>query len=142
FLGGFTGYLGETLANSASYHALLSAYAAGAVIAGSSAGAMVLCQYYFDPGKRQIVEGLNFVPNTCVLPHHNTFGKGWASQLTQLLPSAVLLGIDERTGMLDDAEGGKKTGWRVYGQGAVTVYRNGVPTVYNAGQAFKNDFRV
>src|SRR5215467_7424214 len=35
-LGGFTGYLGETLVNSASYHAMLKAYEAGAVIAGSS----------------------------------------------------------------------------------------------------------
>ena len=141
-LGGFTGYLGETLANSASYRAMLTAYEAGAVIAGSSAGAMVLCQYYFDPAKRQIVEGLDFVLNTCVLPHHNTFGKGWASQLAQLLPNVVLLGIDERTGMLDDADGGKKTGWRVYGQGAVTVYRGGEPTVYTAGQVFKDDFKV
>src|SRR5947209_4557345 len=53
-LGGFTGYLGETLKGSASFHAMLDAYAAGAVIAGSSAGAMVMCQYYFDPGKRQV----------------------------------------------------------------------------------------
>src|SRR6266700_7036053 len=42
-LGGFTGFLGETLANSASYRAMLTAYEAGAVIAGSSAGAMVMC---------------------------------------------------------------------------------------------------
>ncbi len=141
-LGGFTGYLGETLANSASYHAMLTAYESGAVIAGSSAGAMVLCQYYFDPGKRHIVEGLNFVPNTCVLPHHNTFGKGWVSQLTRLLPNVVLLGLDERTGMLDDADDGRKTGWRVYGQGAVTVYRGGTPTMYMRGQVFKDNFRA
>src|SRR6266487_3092110 len=51
-LGGFTGYLGETLKNSASWQAMLQAYSNGAVIAGSSAGAMVMCQYYFDPGKR------------------------------------------------------------------------------------------
>jgi cyanophycinase len=139
-LGGFTAYLGETLANSASSRAMLSAYEAGAVIAGSSAGAMVLCHYYYDPAKRRIVEGLDFVPNTCVLPHHNTFGKNWANQLGQLLPHAVLLGIDERTGMLDDAEGGKKTGWRVYGQGAVTVYRSGKPTVYTTEQTFQDAF--
>jgi cyanophycinase len=119
---------------------MLSAYEAGAVIAGSSAGAMVLCQYYYDPAKRRIVEGLDFVPNTCVLPHHNTFGKNWANQLGQLLPHAVLLGIDERTGMLDDAEGGKKTGWRVYGQGSVTVYRSGKPTVHTTGQTFQDTF--
>src|SRR5437016_5591768 len=139
-LGGFTGYLGETLANSASYRALLIAYEAGAVIAGSSAGAMVLCQYYFDPAKRQIVEGLGLVLNTCVLPHHNTFGKTWASQMSTMLPGAVLLGIDERTGMLDDGEAGRKTGWHVYGQGAVTLYRKGQPTVYRAGESFNDNF--
>ena len=50
--------------------------------------------------------------------------------------------VSEQSGILDDAEGGKKTGWRVYGQGAVAVYRKGMPTIYMAGQAFKNDFRA
>ena len=141
-LGGFTGYLGETITGSATWDAMLSAYESGAVIAGSSAGAMVMCQYYFDPGKGQVVEGLGLLPNTCVLPHHNTFGKGWAARLTNLLPNAVLLGIDEQTGMLDDGQEGKKVGWRVYGKGAVTLYRNGHPTVYRSGLAFKEDFTV
>src|SRR5437016_9188019 len=139
-LGGFTGYLGQTLQGSASGQAMLQAYAAGAVIAGSSAGAMVMCQYYFDPARRQIVEGLGLVLNTCVLPHHNTFGKTWASQMSTMLPGAVLLGIDERTGMLDDGEAGRKTGWHVYGQGAVTLYRKGQPTVYRAGESFNDNF--
>jgi cyanophycinase len=135
-LGGFTGYLGETLADSACWQAMLSAYAAGAVIAGSSAGAMVLCEYYYDPAQQQVVEGLNLLSNTCVLPHHNTFGKGWASQLARQLPHTVLLGIDERTGMLDDGAAGRKVGWHVYGQGSVTLYRNGRPTVHESGEAF------
>ncbi len=139
-LGGFTGYLGETLKDSASWQAMLEAYINGAVIAGSSAGAMVLCGYYYDPGRSQIVEGLGLVPNTCVLPHHNTFGKNWARQMTANLPGAVLLGIDERTGMLDDGDGGRKIGWRVYGQSAVTLYRNGQPTVYGTGESFEDDF--
>jgi cyanophycinase len=139
-LGGFTGYLGETLANSAGWQAMLQAYEDGAVIAGSSAGAMVLCQYYYDPGKSQVVQGLGLVPNSCVLPHHNTFGKGWTKLLSIHLPDAVLLGIDERTGMLDDGDGGRKVGWRVYGQGAVTLYRGGQPTEYKAGESFNDDF--
>ena len=139
-LGGFTGYLGETLKESACWQAVLRAYESGAVIAGSSAGAMVMCQYYFDPGRGQVVEGLGLVPNSCVLPHHNTFGKGWASRLSALLPGAVLLGIDERTGMLDDGDAGRKRGWRVYGAGAVTIYRAGQTTVYRAGQTFDDDF--
>ncbi len=135
-LGGFTGYLGETLKGSASWQAMLRAYEAGAVIAGSSAGAMVMCQYYFDPARGQVVEGLELVPNACVLPHHNTFGKGWAPRLSKLLPDVVLLGIDERTGMLDDGDEGRKVGWRVYGQGTVTLYRRGQSTVYRAGESF------
>src|ERR1051326_6495637 len=41
-LGGFPGYLGQTLMGSQAWQAMLDAYANGAVIAGSSAGAMVL----------------------------------------------------------------------------------------------------
>jgi len=139
-LGGFTGYLGETLKNSASGQAMLQAYTNGAVIAGSSAGAMVMCQYYFDPAKRQVVEGLGLLLNTCVMPHHNTFGKGWAKQLAALLPGVVLLGIDERTGMLDDDDKGRKIGWHVYGQGEITLYRDGKTAVYHSGEHFNDDF--
>ena len=135
-LGGFTGYLGETIKDSASWQAMLNAYQSGAVIAGSSAGAMVMCQYYFDPGKGQVVEGLGLLPNICVLPHHNTFGKGWASRLHHLLPNALLLGIDEQTGILDDGPQGKKVGWHIYGKGTVTLYHHGNPTIYRSGEAF------
>ena len=99
-----------------------------------------MCQHYFDPGKRRVVEGLGLLLNTCVLPHHNTFGKGWAQQLASLLPGVVLLGIDERTGMLDDGENGRKIGWRVYGQGEITLYRGGKTAVYHAGEHFNDDF--
>jgi cyanophycinase len=141
-LGGFTGYLGETLKDSACWQAMQRAYENGAVIAGSSAGAMVMCQYYFDPDKGQVVAGLGLVPNSCVLPHHNSFGKGWADRLSKLLPGVALLGIDERTGMLDDGDAGRKRGWRVYGQGAVTIYRGGRPAVYQSGEAFSGDFQL
>ena len=140
-LGGFTGYLGETLRASLCWQAMLEAYAGGAVLAGSSAGAMVLCQYYFDPARQQVSEGLNLLPNTCVLPHHNTFGQRWARQLTRLLPEAVLLGIDERTGMLDDSSSNEReVSWHVYGQGSVSIYRHGQPIVYPSGQQFTDAF--
>jgi len=99
-----------------------------------------MCQYYFDPGKRSVVDGLGLLQNTCVLPHHNTFGKGWAKQLASLLPGVVLLGIDERTGILDDSENGRKVGWRVYGQGEITLYRDGKIAVYHRGERFNDDF--
>jgi cyanophycinase len=131
-LGGFPRYTGETLRDSLCWSAALEAHQTGAVIAGSSAGAMVLCEHYYDPYERKLSRGLNLVPNACVLPHHNTFGKSWASQLKQMLPEAVLIGIDERTGMVDDA-GGQ---WHVYGGGAVTLYRGESTVGYERGAAF------
>jgi len=133
-LGGFPLYLGQTLLGSASWQAIVAAHEAGAVVAGSSAGAMVLCQHYFDPKSSQLADGLSMLPNACVLPHHNTFGKGWAARLAELLPGSALLGIDERTAMLNDGDGGA---WRVYGQGAVTLYHHGQPTVYAPGAEFE-----
>lgn len=130
-LGGFTHYLGQTLAGSAGWDAVLAAYHSGAVIAGSSAGAMVLCDWYFDPERGQVEQGLGLVPGTLVLPHHNIFGQRWAPRLSAARPDLLLLGIDERTGMIDDAPGG---GWTVYGGGAVTLYRSGQTTVYQAGE--------
>jgi cyanophycinase len=132
-LGGFTHYLGQTLAGSAGWQAMLASYENGAVIAGSSAGAMVLCQHYYNPDSGEVVEGLGLIRNACVLPHHNTFGKGWASRLRELLPNAVLVGIDERTGMIDDSDDGR---WNVYGQGAVTLYRGVQATAYRSGESF------
>jgi cyanophycinase len=79
------------------------------------------------------VEGLNLVPNSLVLPHHNTFGKNWAPRLVQQVPTVTLIGIDEQTGMIDDGEGGA---WTVHGVGEVTVYRAGLVETYEAGKEF------
>lgn len=132
-LGGFPGHLCQTLAGSPAWEAVLQAYRSGAVIGGSSAGAMVLCEHFYDPYAKQINKGLNLVPGICVLPHHNTFGKGWAAQLAELLPETVLLGIDEETGMIDDAEEGR---WRVYGKGAVTSYEKMTSRAIQSGETF------
>ena len=131
-LGGFTGYLSETLAGSAAWNAVLEAYQAGAVVAGSSAGAMVMCEFYYDLNQGQVVSGLNLIPNSLVLPHHNTFGKSWASRLLEV-PPITLIGIDERTGIIDD--GSSKT-WSVLGQGEATLYRNTQIEVYQTGNSF------
>jgi len=132
-LGGFTHYLGQTLNGSLSWTAALEAYRNGAVIAGSSAGAMVMCQFYYDPYEGKIHEGLNLLANSLVLPHHDTFGKGWAPRLTREIPGVTLLGIDEQTGMLDD---GENNSWNVYGRGRVTLYRDGQVKAYKAGETF------
>lgn len=130
-LGGFTGYLGETLKGSAAWQTVLESFAMGAVVAGSSAGAMVMCEFYYDPSRGQVVEGLNLVPNAIVMPHYNTFGKSWASRLLEI-SQVTLIGIDEKTGMLDDGAGT----WIVHGAGNVTLYRNQKVENYEPGKAF------
>lgn len=132
-LGGFTHYLGQTLKNSPAWDAVLEAYNNGAVIAGSSAGAMVMCELYYDPSAKRIHDGLNLISNSLVLPHHNTFGKSWAPSLLNKRPGITLIGIDEQTGMLNDGENGS---WNVYGRGAVTLYRNNQVEIYQTGKRF------
>ncbi|MBN1302813.1 MAG: Type 1 glutamine amidotransferase-like domain-containing protein [Anaerolineales bacterium] len=132
-LGGFPGYLAETLSGSRGWRAALAAYQEGAVLGGSSAGAMVLCQHLYDPYGKNILPGLNLAPNACLLPHHNTFGRGWAARLQKQLPGTALIGIDEETGMLDD---GPQGAWKVYGAGTVTLYREGTITIYHPGETF------
>ncbi len=121
-LGGFPHYLAQTLQDSRCWDAVIQAYQNGAVLGGSSAGAMVLCEHYFNPSEGQLVAGLNLVPQACVLPHYNTFGKDWVDRLQTLLPEAILIGIDEFTGMIDDQPNG---GWSIHGQGGVTLYQAG-----------------
>ena len=132
-LGGFTHYLGQTLKDSLAWQVALEAYRNGAVIAGSSAGAMVMCQFYFDPSSGKVVDGLNLVPNSLVLPHHNTFGKNWAPKLAKQIPAVTLIGIDEQTGMIDN---GAHNSWNVYGAGSVTLYRKGLMEAFSAGETF------
>ena len=131
-LGGFTHYLGQTLKDSLVWQAVLNAYHQDAVIAGSSAGAMVMCQLYYDPGQGQIHPGLDLISNSLVLPHHNTFGKNWAPQLMGQIPDVTLIGIDEQTGMIDD--GGNH--WIVYGRGTVTLYSGSKKSTAERGKTF------
>lgn len=132
-LGGFPRHLCETLRESPAWEAAQQAFfAQGALIAGSSAGAMVLCEHYYDPYSSQILPGLNLIPAACVIPHHDRSGGSWVRRLGELLPEALLIGIDEQTGMLADAHGM----WTVYGAGAVTLYRRGRPEVHARGGTF------
>ncbi len=121
-LGGFPGYLCETLVDSPSWKTILDVYHEGAIIAGSSAGAMVLCEKYFDPESGKIRDGLCLLPGTCLIPHHNQIGKKWANRLAAQLPDTLLIGIDEQTGMIDDGRDGL---WNIYGAGSVTLYHHG-----------------
>ena len=132
-LGGFPGFTGRTLANSKAWDAALDAYRNGAVIAGSSAGAMVLCEHYFDPYEGKILRGLNLIPNACVIPHHGPGTHRWAKDILRQLPGVTLIGIAEQTGMVDD---GNLSAWTVSGRGEVTVYSGESVSRHGRGETF------
>ena len=129
-LGGFPAHLAETLQSSRSWRAAVRACNSGAVIAGSSAGAMVLGERFYDPAGAALRPGLGLIGSTLVIPHHERSGSSWVPRLGALAPDSVLLGLDESTGIIDDADTG---GWTVYGRGEAVVYLGGQPQRFSSG---------
>ena len=132
-LGGYPPHLARSLQGSHSWQAMLKAYRSGAVIAGSSAGAMVLCSDYLNPDNKVVSTGLGLLAHTCLIPHHATHAQQWVSILKKALPDSLLMGIDEETGALTHQP---QNYWRVYGKGQVTLYRKDGVAVFGPGQTF------
>ena len=133
-LGGFPDYLAQTLADSLCWKAILTAHQGGAVIAGSSAGAMVLCESFYDPATRSLKKGLALLSQACVLPHHNTFGKNQARRMADQNPDILFIGIDEETGLINEGPQGQ---WKIYGKGSVTLYHGHRFECYRTGEVAK-----
>ena len=125
--GGNPAHLLDVLSGSLMLESLLDANRRGAVLAGSSAGAMVLGEWMRFRGWRR---GLNVVPGLAVLPHHERADPdAVAAELAESAPEGVsALGIEGKTGCL-----GRPGEWRVVGGGSVTLYRGGEWRRYAAG---------
>lgn len=117
-LGGFPGHLADSLKESRCWQSMIYAWQKGAVLVGSSAGAMVLASHFYDPQTDRIEEGLALLKGVCIIPHYSTFAERWHARLSTLLPQTTLLGIDEETGIIDDGQARK---WTVYGKGNVCI---------------------
>jgi cyanophycinase len=134
--GGDPGLSVTTLAGTSAWDAIVSAWLGGAVLAGSSAGAMALGAWTLIrsrmPGdaERTARPALNVVPGIAVIPHFDTLGERWLpSGRAALPPDATILGLDERTAAVwSDGV------WRVHGPGAVRVIAADREVVFNDGQ--------
>jgi len=126
FTGGDPIYLRDTLHGSKTWEAVKDVAARGGLIAGSSAGAMVLGErlWRFDGW----IDGLGLAPGLAVLPHHATLAARWnALAMAEALPAGVtLVGIDEATALLLPE-------MLVVGVGQVTVYGSGEPRAFEPG---------
>ena len=117
--GGDPGHLLEVLTGSALLDGLKRALRRGAVVAGSSAGAMVMGSWM---GFRDWPQALGVVPNVAVLPHHERSDPDdTVARLSGALPSGVaVLGVNVGTACLSGPDG-----WTVAGDGAVVLYTDG-----------------
>jgi cyanophycinase len=132
FTGGSPDHLLETLQGSQLLKAILEAVEKGTVLAGSSAGAMVMGSLMRRPRIGQWVEALGVTPGIAVFPHHERRDQEEISRQLQdqVSPEVTVLGIDARAGCL-----GRPGNWRVVGSGKVTVYRGYKWAIYHSGES-------
>jgi cyanophycinase-like exopeptidase len=137
--GGKPSYLMGVLDGSAVGRAMTEAHARGVVLAGCSAGAMVLASHAFDfrfglvPWPLRWRRGLGFIPGASVVPHYDA----WPEPLTALVAlqaprGSRVVGIDEGTAVV-----GRDGAWQVHGRSRVTVWRGRHRDRYRAGDTFR-----
>jgi cyanophycinase len=139
FSGGKPDHLLRVLAESPVWTAALAAHARGAVLAGCSAGAMVLAAR--QPALRrgrlpfplrwQVALGV--VEGVAVIPHYDRIPEPLAAFVALQAPRGVaILGIDEVTAFV-----GRDGAWEVHGRARVTIWRGRHRTRLRAGEVFR-----
>ncbi len=129
--GGNPAHLLETLAGSTLLGSIEAALERGAILAGSSAGAMVMGSWMrFREWRR----ALGIAEGIATLPHHERSNPD--STLRDLASAApdeldAVFGVDGRCGVLSGPDG-----WTALGPGSVTVYRNNGWQRFEAGDTF------
>jgi cyanophycinase len=138
FSGGKPGHLLAMLRDSAAGAALRTAHARGAVVAGCSAGAMVLGAHQVRIGSHRILQmpvgwedALGLVPGIVVMPHYDAMPETLIAPLALAVPGdSVLVGIDENTALV-----GRDGIWQVGGSGRVTIWRGSRRERHRSGSA-------
>ena len=104
------------------WQALLEAWRDGAVVAGSSAGAMALCDPMVDPRGGAFTLGLGLLEQVAVIPHHDQWSHDRSRRTFELAGSSFpIIAVDEQTAAIRDGHGS----WRTAGSGNVQVMLGG-----------------
>jgi cyanophycinase len=120
--GGSPLHLRSVLKESKVWDALVAAWQDGAVIAGSSAGAMVLTDPMVDPRGGAFTLGLGLVEQLAVIPHFDSWSPEKAHRTVELAADGLaVVGIPEQSALIRDAEGT----WRSDGVAEATVFLDG-----------------
>ncbi len=132
FAGGNPLFLSEVFQDSPALDEIMRLWRGGRMLAGSSAGAMVLGEKMWAPGEGWR-KGFGLLPRLAVIPHHKSLASRWdVREMLLSLPAGFFLaGIDEATALAGPP-------WQVLGAGEVTLYRADQnpppPRAFKAGQ--------
>ena len=122
--GGSVLHLRSVLKASLVWDALVAAWAGGAALAGSSAGAMVLGDTMVDPRGGALTLGLGLLTPLAVLPHASNWSEEKTHRTVKLASGGLrIAAIDERTALVRSGDGS----WSKLGGGEVTVWVDGRP---------------
>jgi len=120
--GGSPMHLRSVLKATPFWEALLHVWREGGVLAGSSAGAMALCDPMVDPRGGAFTLGLGLLEQVAVIPHHDTWSHDRSRRTFELAGSSFpIVAVDEQTAAIRDSEGR----WRAAGNGSVQVMLGG-----------------
>ncbi len=127
--GGRPQYLYKSLEGSLAWQAILSVHHNHGVVAGCSAGAMIMGEGF--PGFPRFTKGFGLLPGVVIFPHFDEFSSMFVSGIKRLQKrGSTVLGIDGSTALF--VNDGEK---RVVGLGGVTLIARGISTRYLDGQA-------
>jgi len=103
------------------FDAILKAWRNGAVLAGSNAGADVLCDPMVDTRGGAFTLGLGIASGVAVIARSNQWSPDKVRRTIDLASSnIVLVELPEHTALIYE-----DSGWRVEGKGAVVTHRDG-----------------
>ena len=144
FSGGNPEHVIETLRDTPAWQIISAGYAAGAVLAGCSAGAMMLGGYTLSV--RAVMRGqpprwltgLGIAPGIVVMPHFDRVADFAGEEMFRAIlaaapPDTTLVGVDEDTALIH-VPGAAEQRWRVMGRQTVSVFdRQGGRAIYRVG---------
>lgn len=117
-------HLRSVLKDTPVWDAVVAAWQDGAVLAGSVAGAMVLCDPMVDPRGGAFTVGLGLLANVGVIPEFDDWSDDAVHRTRKLSPpDLALVGVPRRSALLRDPDGA----WRAEGVGPVRVFLGGAP---------------
>jgi len=145
FSGGNPEHVIETLRDTPAWQIIRDGYAAGAVLAGCSAGAMMLGGYTLSV--RAVMRGqpprwlpaLGIAPGIVLMPHFDRMADFAGAEMFRAIlaaapPGATLVGVDEDTALVYFPNRVKQR-WQVFGRQTVSVFdREGGRAIYRVGE--------